>query len=190
MVLLFGLLAGIPDLQRLVTVSNHYDLLCQKETSGKFCDNGHRFYFNIELMYTFNKLSEGVFDNMVTMRSAWIPKQYRGQGLFHTNMEILLEYAKGANVAIVGVANPFDLSQGDTPTQNDEIFINDRGFRYLPDYEDAKMRQRQRMRSLGFRPTKLDNIGDRGRIKKKDRLMFRPEGFDREVLRAIAGQNK
>ena len=98
--------------------------------------------------------------------------------------------AKGANVAILGVAKPFDLSQGDTPTQNDEIFINDRGFRYLPDYEDAKMRQRQRMRSLGFRPTKLDNIGDRERIKKKDRLMFRPEGFNREVLRAIAGQNK
>ena len=180
----------IPTELFMAALSNHYELLCQKETSGKFCDNGHRFYFNIELMYTFNKLSEGVFDNMVMMRSAWIPKQYRGQGLFHTNMEILLEYAKGASVAIVGVANPFDLSQGDTPTQNDEIFINDRGFRYLPDYEDAKMRQRQRMRSLGFRPTRLDNIGDRKKIKKKDRLMFRPEGFDREVLRAIAGQNK
>ena len=103
-------------------------------------------------------------------------------------MEILLEYAKGASVAIVGVANPFDLSQGDTPTQNDEIFINDRGFRYLPDYEDAKMRQRQRMRSLGFRPTKLDNIGDRERIKKKDRLLFLPSTLEPEITRAIYSQ--
>ena len=178
----------IPTELFMAALSNHYELLCQKETSGKFCDNGHRFYFNIELMYKFNKLSEGVFDNMVTMRSAWIPKQYRGQGLFHTNMEILLEYAKGACVAIVGVANPFDLSQGDTPTQNDEIFINDRGFRYLPDYEDAKMRQRQRMRSLGFRPTKLDNIGDRGRVKKKDRMIFQPQNMSIDLVRSIYSQ--
>ena len=96
--------------------------------------------------------------------------------------------AKGANVAILGVANPFDLSQGDTPTQNDEIFINDRGFRYLPDYEDAKMRQRQLMMSLGFRPTRLDNIGDRERIKKKDRLLFLPPTLEPEIMRAIYSQ--
>ena len=64
----------IPTELFMAALSNHYELLCQKETSGKFCDNGHRFYFNIELMYTCNKLSEGVFHNMVMMRSAWIPK--------------------------------------------------------------------------------------------------------------------
>ena len=92
-------------------------------------------------------------------------------------------------LAISELAFRFDLARGETTKQNDEIFINDRRFRYLPDYEDAKIRQRHRMKSLGFKPTRLDNIGDKGRIKKNDRLMSRPEGFDREMLREIVGQN-
>ena len=178
----------IPTEICMAALSGHFELIYQKDYSGKFCNNEHSFYFNVELMYRLNRITEGVFDNLVTMRSAWVPKGDRGNGIFMRNMEIILEYAKGAGCGIIGVANPFELAIGSTREENDNIFINDVGFRLVGDYEEEKIKQRSRMRALGFKTTVLKNIGDRDRIKKKDRMIFQPQTMSVEMARSIYGQ--
>jgi hypothetical protein len=101
-------------------------------------------------------------------------------------MELLLEYAKGSGVAIMAVANPFELSNhGKTAEDFERIFIEEIGFRLIADYEDKKLRQRRRLERLGFRSMRFDNVGDRDRIKKKDCFLFVPETFDPDIRRQV-----
>jgi hypothetical protein len=167
-------------------ISQSYKLLKQRGYSGKFTYL-HEFFVNLEICTYFNELEpEEVFRHIVMLRSAWIPKPYRGRGEFILNMEILLEYASGAGVAILAVANPFELSnKGKTARDFENIFVDDRGFRLVEDYEEKQRRQRDRFHKLGFTSTWLGNIGDRKRVKKEDCLLFLPERLDSEIRKKI-----
>jgi len=160
-------------------ISQTYTLLKQQGESGYFTYL-HEFYVTLEICTFFNGIDqEDLWRNMVILRSAWIPPPFRGLGEFIRNMELLLEYASGAGVAVLAVANPFELSsRGKTAKDFDRIFVDGIGFRMIADYEDKQRRQRNRFHKLGFQPTWLANVGDRKRIKKRDCLIFLPENLD------------
>lgn len=166
-------------------VAGSFEILCIHENAAKFHYH-HEFFVQLETMGYFNGVTEGVQEHMVMLRSAWVPPASRGRGSFVSGMELLLDYARGVGVAVVAVANPFDLSHsGRTPAELENIFVNEIGFSYTVLYEEKKLRQRRRMQQLGFRSIRLDSIGNRNRIKRKDCLLFLPQRFDQALLRRI-----
>lgn len=175
----------------LHAMSSFMRLIKQDDHIGYF-HRGDEFFIQFELVDTVSKLCSGLINYAVFIRSVWIPRHRRGQNRFHDNMTIVKEFADLYGVILFGIANPCEWSS-DYSTIDDmrEIFIKGRGFRYVPDYIEKKLRQRQRLRRLGFRCFPFGGIKDRDRIKKKDRLVYLPETLDQEVkidiLRARQG---
>ena len=169
-------------------VSQGYQLLSQKGDSGKFT-YFHEFFLNLEICRYFNGIDpEDVWKHIVILRSAWIPQMHRGRGEFINNMELLLDYAIGSKVAVLAVANPFELSdQGKHPEDFARIFVDEIGFRLITDYQQKQLRQRERLTKLGFKPIWLSDIRDRHRVKKEDCLLFVPGGFDPGMRQQIYG---
>lgn len=166
-------------------ISQTFRLLKQDGGSGHF-SYLDQTYFTLEIVENINGISGKVYEHIVHLRSIWVPPTSRKEGWMVATLELLVAYADGCGVAIECVSNPFELSKdGKTVEENETIFLESKGFRYVVVHKDKQLRQRKRLRSLGFQNLKMKNIGNRDRIKKKDCWIYLPEKFDKQLLRQI-----
>ena len=173
-------------------IDNSYSLFHQHKTHkdyvsvGMWNSYGGEFFFTMESMLRLPLTTDYVGEDVVYLKSVWVPNHHRRSGVFLEHLKIITEMAEMFGTAIITCCNPFDLAVVDETNTLEELretFKEEIGFYYVQDgYLEKKFRQRERFKSVGFRQTNIGPIQDRKRIKKKDQLAFIPESMPNQKL--------
>ena len=171
-----------------------YELIDQEKSCDGFVNTG-KWTFHDEIFVAMANVPRlptigyEVSDYVVHLKSVWVPHHFRSKGLFVEHLKLMTDYAQLFGVAIIACANPFDLATVDETATSQElraVFKTELGFYYLEeDFQQKKLRQRERFKSAGFQRCRIGAIQNRQRIKKHDQLAFIPDTLEGPLQRSM-----